>query len=451
MPVVAPRPALSSARRLPGALFLALGILSLVGCAFVADDLAGREPDDSAWPPADCASTPDGDCGVTGDGCDPREIFEDGSERCARCAYQGEPYDICGAPRTARCFVLDHGAPCERCVTDEGEVLYDDCATRADDFVELSCEAVAYEGADLVCEVCRDDHGVVVRESCRPNASHCEDRVVNGRACRECYTDEGDLAYRECQRADIDPVVCEAYGSSVAQCIDCYGANDELLSHECSMPIPPGAGHGGEMPMPGPSYCDSVIDPSGRSCTSCYSAAGDLVEEHCDDVDVGRPARCEQLAFLEQTCFVCVDDDGQESSTQCSPNSDSCRTSPIACPAPPPCENRYRDDGALCRTCVTSSGESETLCMSGGGLVCETEQEFSESPSPGRGEPALTSELCTVCRAPGMPEPVYRACSTDGTVPPQPVCSTRAQEDGSTCEICVAPGSAEEVYSTCRR
>lgn len=436
-------------------LVLAAGMSALLGCA---EALSLSRGDDEAGADAgsarsdSCFTNPEGECVVTSEGCDPASIRGSALERCASCEQGGVGYEICGPAKTARCFDLELGQPCQRCVTDDGEVLYDDCSARVDQFGDLHCEAVAYEGADADCEVCRDDHGVVVRESCRPNASRCEERVVNGRACRECFTAEGAFAYRECEPADLDPAICEVYGGAEGRCVDCYGADNELLSHECTTTPPPGLGTepGPRPPEAPPSYCDSMTDPAGRSCTLCYNADGGLVEEQCDDGTSRSPARCEELLFREQVCLVCVDGNGQESSTQCSRAPDSCEGIAAECGPAPPCENRYRDDGTLCRTCPTANGD-ETLCMSGGGLTCETVQEFDETPPIGGvGDPGLTSEVCTVCRAPGMEEPVYSVCSSDGTVPPQPVCSTRETADDVMCEVCVAPGGGDEVYSSCR-
>ncbi len=412
------------------------------------DNLAGGA--DAGAEGAECYENDVGQCVLASEGCDPADISGSVVERCAAC--DGGGVQVCGPARTARCFELELAGPCQRCVTDDGQVLYDDCAAPADELGDLLCESVSYDSDDAradetTCEVCRDANGQVVRESCRPNATECRDVIVNGRDCQECFTAEGELAYRECERADLDPRVCEVYGGAGGSCVDCYGDDDELLSHECTSG---GSFDGGVgAPARDASYCDEVLDPAGRTCERCYSETGTLVSESCvDDVEAA-PGRCQQLTFSEQSCLVCVDDSGQEASTQCESTTNAC-ASPDACPVPS-CENTYTADGTLCRTCPTSNAAadgSETRCMSDSDLVCVTDQSFSEAPPPeGGDDPALVSEVCTVCSAAGVEQ--YRACSSDGSVPPQPVCSAKSSADGAACEECVEAASGDVVYSSC--
>lgn len=442
--------------RLAPAVFAAL-LVVLPACeAAMQDAVALPGADDEAAAPPEpgrgddggvCYENGAGQCVVATAGCDPNTITGSAVERCATCETGGTDVEICGASTTARCFDLDQGGLCQRCVTDSGEVLYDDCAAGADDLSSLTCEPVSYDSdEDTTCEVCRDDNGYVITQSCRPNAATCIDVVRSGRLCEECFTETGELAYRECEAPDLDPRVCEAYGGFSGQCVDCYGADDELLSHQCTL----GIGLDGGASAPGESsssYCDQVLDPSGRSCERCYSSTGSLISETCVDDAAYSPARCEELRFTYQVCLVCVDDTGAESLTQCQSTTSAC-ADPASCP-PPPCTNRYLDDGTLCRTCPTSTaGETESRCMSGGDLLCDVQDEYSETPpADSESDPGVVNEVCTVCTVSG--EVVYSPCSTDGTVPPQPVCSPTTTADNVSCEVCVDPATGEEIYTSC--
>ena len=387
--------------------------------------------------------------------------------------------EICGELRTARCFDLEspEGGTCQRCVTDAGEVLYDDCFDAPQDVANLHCEVVLRgdpaeapttevlacssdtdcgEGAVCIldnqapegrcvpltdgveCEVCTDEAGYTVREVCRPQADSCSDVVeADGRVCTEC-TLNGELAWRECTRPDVDPRVCEAYGDESARCIDCYGESDELLSHDCSF------GNGGQ------GFCDVVAAPGGLSCRTCYDASGAVLFEECD---AGQPPmRCEELAFTDQTCVVCVDEQNAPLFTDCRLNS----CSPVGdCPPPPPCEVRFTGDGALCRVCpVEGTNEVEQRCLSGGDLFCFFEDSFSEPPPPSSPDdpnspPPASPDVCLVCVDAAVGSEVYRSCGGGAGAAEPPVCMPSTDADGVLCETCYDPQTGEALYSSC--
>lgn len=432
------KPSLLS-RALCRALLLA-GLVLVGGCAEGLSAVYPGADSEAGGSSRDVCSPDEAGCALSDDGCSPGAIRDSGGQRCAGCEGTFGEVEICGVPVEGRCFDLEAPELCQRCVTDDGRVLYDDCVERADDFSELACESVSYpddDGGSRSCQVCRDDAGRVVRESCRPDAATCGEVMRGGRACTECLTAEGELAYRECPTPDIDPRRCEVYGNSQGSCTDCYGEDDELLLHECSV-IQTDAG--AEAPSLG-GYCEELADPSGLTCQRCYDPNGGLASETCTETTSG-PERCELLDYTDQTCLLCVDGDGEETFTGCEakscPEGDTC--------APAACTNEYLPNGTLCRTCpVAGSDETQTRCLSDGQLYCETEQEFVSDPNSS-GE--VQSELCVVCRD-GLDGPeVYRHCGLDGSAAATPLCYGVAGQSGF-CEVCEDPESGEEVYSSC--
>jgi hypothetical protein len=426
------------------ALFGAVSLaVSLAGCSVGGEIVDGPDDPVDAGVADGCFANATGECVVATEGCDPSAIDAAGGERCAVCSVDGEVVDVCGEPEVAFCFDLEAPEPCQRCVTQDGVVLFDDCYESPEQLADLTCENVTYEddtaAGATTCEVCRDQTGRLVSETCRPDADECFDVVVEGRACVECFAG-GELAYRECEQTNLDPRVCEAYGEGDLMCVDCYGEADQLLSHECSV--------GG--PITPPAFCDEYLDPDGRHCEVCYSQDGDVVSEFCDDVPNTGVERCEELSFSDQTCLLCVGAEGEPTFTECWSN--VCPDDPtntMECPPPPPCETHFADDGSVCRTCPTLGGESETLCLEGGDLFCSLE-EVIEEPVPGNDPdpnqpPAIV--VCQVCRDGPDGPVVYEECEDTSTEPP--VCMETVSPDGVVCEQCFDPATGFELFNTC--
>lgn len=442
------------------------------------EDVAGPPSSAASRDAEGCYANAAGGCVVTTPGCDPSALQTPGGEVCARCEGSGRgDVEICGTPEEARCFDLEApaGGACQRCVTETGAVLYDDCAADLFDG-DLSCETVQQgEGATdaldaevracrsdadcgageacflgaprqegvceplsdgVRCEVCTDGRGQVVREVCRPEADQCEEvQLSDGRVCTEC-TLNGQLAWRDCSEVDLDPRVCEAYGDGAARCVDCYGAAGELLLHRCTLPAATGKAAAG--------FCDVEALPGGGTCTTCFDPNGGVVSETCDETSDW--TRCEELVFTDQRCVVCVDAGGAAQFTDCRRR--GCAEGE-GCPPPPACEVREAADGAYCRVCpVEGIDEREQRCMSSGALFCSFEDRFEEPSDPDRSvDESPSGEVCLVCADIEGGEEAYRSCADNGPEPP--VCVVRDEEGGARCEICYDAANGAEVYSSC--
>lgn len=429
----------------PGRSFrLALAAAALLGllsaCADVRfDGLAPSEPE--------CARNSAGECVLDSEGCSADDISTDatGEFVCATC--DGGAVEICGGREVAVCFDQETGTgeTCQRCVTERGEVLYDDCALSPDAVADLTCEVVRYEspqdGADagaappamdesVACEVCRDGAGRVVTEVCRPEADECHEVMIDGRMCTEC-TQDGAFAYRVCPRDDLDPARCEAYGNDQGRCVDCYADDGALLTHECQV-------YGDEASG---GLCELVAFPDGSACRTCYDETGAVLSETC--APPRDAMRCEQLVYTEQTCVVCVDDTGAAVLTDCRRN--DCADDE-SCPPPPPCEVHYQDDGTLCRLCpVAGSDEPERRCLTGGELYCSYQEVYEEPAEPGAPEPSPS--ICVVCTDGEDGSVVYESC--EGAVATPIVCEPGLDATGVSCEVCYDPSTGEQAYTSC--
>ena len=411
-------PRLASASR---AAFAALSTLWLLGAC--------------CDPSGNCVDDGDEDAGPTDEvtafatpGCDAEAIEErPGDVTCAVCSADAGPAEICGVVDVARCESREdsRGEPCSYCATDFGEILFDSCFS--DDPVpfencERSEEPVNPDGkpgsTDLVCETCTDANGVVVAQSCEPQSDECHAEDANGVSCRVC-TKDGDVVVRNCEQPDIAPRSCEAYGdvNSVGRCVDCFGDNDELLSHSCTLAEDPFIS------------CSESVTPEGLRCFSCFDANGAQVERYCEDISP-ELQQCALLDYSEQSCVVCVDDRGDPALLECERR--DC-VEDGACAAPPECTLEFGPNGGLCRTCPTDAGELEQACVVETNLVCG--QVFDD----------FTGGVCTSCNDLSTGVEVYRRC--DDALPP--TCFFTDNEIGEVCEVCTDSQTGELVYADC--
>ena len=77
-------------------------------------------------------------CIVSTDACSPPEVFfGDDNTTCSACQRDDGEALICGEVTEAQCFDLESpsGGSCQRCITIDGDVLYDDCS---DEFVDVA-------------------------------------------------------------------------------------------------------------------------------------------------------------------------------------------------------------------------------------------------------------------------------------------------------------------------
>jgi hypothetical protein len=418
----------------------------------------------------DCAVNSAGECILYNAECAPEDILTLDDQQCATCHFADE-YEICGQLLSARCIDMTnaYGTACQSCVVNStGEVLYDDCAERAVD-TGTTCETVLLAPTEAVdnltdagpqaiddeedinsqkCEICSDADGQVTSFQCRPNHDACQDVSIDGRSCTECTLD-GVFAYRECEPWSIDPVKCESYENDAGRCVDCFGTENEMLTHQCTLTQADSA----EL------FCDTFLAANGVSCQKCYDLNGNVVIENCEET---APAAeyCERLTFEEQTCVLCLDQSNTPTLIDCIANT-CVEGDESDCPPPPSCENAYNSDGALCRICPYTDEESDTiiqeqLCLTGGNLFCEEFTELVEQERPSNGDEDLTPEVvtveitCVICLDEGVE--VYRNCDgvePDSLVSP-PICEAHVTEVGSlSCQICYDATTNEEVFNDC--
>lgn len=458
------------------AALIALMLMLGAGCELLpGNDLASFENNRGG----EAAPEDDGAAGAT-PGCR-ADLVTEGAEICATCDFAAEP--ICGVPETAVCEARQNadGDPCKLCQTDAGVVLYDDCFLNASAGVDAArCEASPGANDAEACSTCFDSFGSVVSSTCAPASDGCEGFVASdGRSCTRCG------AVTVCDAVDLDPDFCRAYENAAGRCVDCFDAELGMISHACT-------------PANGSArICEERVQPEGLVCTVCYDGGGLVVEQSCREA-LPQLERCEQLTFAEQVCTVCVD--GQDNptfvdctSTTCEAPTDAiatCRSdadcsSTEVCfngscearrgedPAPPPavegdggceapaCTMSRGDDGALCRTCTTTGGTTETRCLSAAVLSCEVLPE-SELPAPsdGRVDEDFTNDaeaappadpqgrLCVLCRDREAGVEVYRDCDGNGAVPP-PSCSEVVDAAGGTCTACFDAVTGDAVFTTC--
>jgi len=426
---------------------------------------------------------PEGDvAGGATPGCLVEAITTTDGERCASCDFAAT---ICGLPVEAACESRQNsvGAACQLCITADGTVLYDDCFISADVGLEaVACESTPGADADSVCSTCFDSFGNAVSSSCAPRADSCTDFIAaDGRRCANCVRDD-NVVFTTCDAADIDPSRCEAYGNDAGRCVDCFDDAGAQLSHACT-------------PTDGVVRCEERVQPEGLVCTVCFDSAGLITEQRCDN---GTPQfeRCERLEFSEQSCSVCVDAKDTVVFVDCIANScegaavnAGCRSDadcatgqacfdgvcvarsgdPSAPEASPPdasceapaCAMTINNDGAVCRTCPTSLGTSETRCLSAQPLTCENLPEGDLPPLPDEsvGEnfsdgavdrPAVPPQgrTCTLCRDRTLGIEVYRDCEGNGAVPP-PICLDVDTADGGSCSACFDAVTNAPVYTSC--
>lgn len=410
---------------------------------------------------------------------------------CSVCEDGGQELDVCGIAQAAPCFETESaaGGACTRCLTAEGQLLFDDCDEALGAGV-ATCEETlratgSLEGAmpcgtdddcagDALCvspdpngtgacvpsqqiqrcEVCTDERGQVVRERCRPDADRCEDETTpEGRACVACYLG-GEFAWRECAPARIAPARCELYGDASARCIDCYGPDDELLSHECTISSPPpveGALSGDAAEAPPAVYCEVRTLPGGVECSACIDESGQMRVDTCASAERG--LRCEALRYSEQTCVVCLDPSGDVQFLDC--QAEGC-TDAGACAPPPACEVRSDGEGAYCRTCPNSAtGQDEQRCLRPHPLYCRYEAFYEEEAGDTSEDAAVSATLCGICALDGAETPFFETCELPAWR--GPTCVWREAEPngsdtgagGSVCGTCYAPASGDDPASTC--
>lgn len=413
-------------------------------------------------------------------GCDPSAIRESGDVVCATCEF-GEDA-ICGEADFAACESRENGLgeSCQLCITPTGAVLYDDCFSNGEGVTDAAfCEPTPGRQEGEVCNTCFDSFGAAVSTSCAPEADACSAFVADdGRSCSVCSTADGNT-FTVCDNVDIDPAFCRAYENDVGRCVDCFGSDRSLLSHTCS-------------PQNGVRVCEERVE-NGLICSVCFNDSGFVVEQSCAE-GVPQVERCEQLVFSEQTCVVCVDAKGDVAVVDCAANACTGLDADVACrsdadcgeaeacfdgacvqrvgdpsePAPggpeddcsvPACTMSVDGNGDVCRTCPTSTGLTETLCLGAGPLRCESisEDSLPAPPSDDVGEDNLgeaerpgsapQGRTCVVCADPAGVE-VYRDCEGNGAVPP-PYCSDVVTADNDLCTVCFDAITDAAVYTSC--
>ncbi len=464
---------------------VALSLSGLSGCCFFDDTCVdagegGNKGNNEPGEDFAAAATATPGCAVDAIRVD--VSADDGDTVCAACDFDSDSaaaLDICGLADSAPCETRENnsGDACQLCVTDGGVILYDDCFAGQADRDAAFCED--FDGADATqtCSACFDKDGNTVSTTCAPRSDACVagDDSETGRSCTVCSAG-GEVVSRICEAVDIDPAVCRVYGNDVGSCVDCLDDAGHLLSHACTRT---------DADAPPPVLvCEETVSAEGIACTICVDENGTPAARSCDDVAV-EPARCEQLAFVEQTCIICLDSFDSVVSIDCVRNecdvgNSACRVdsdcgagqvcfdggcvvadtgggggsdggeaepAPPGCAAPPACTMSQNADNEVCRTCpFTTEGvdgatlQQETLCLSTPSLSCAVEE--------GSNDADFVAASCVVCVDRATQVEVYRDCTANGTVPP-PYCVDEVQDNGDVCAVCYDAVDDTAVYTAC--
>jgi hypothetical protein len=425
--------------RLVRACGLAVSTLWLLGaCCNPLDEDCVEPPPVDAGPDEAVDCDEPGACAIAN--CDVSTIRDDAQgNTCATCPSDNGDAEICGQPQTARCESRENarGDGCSICATDDGTILYDSCLL-SDPGQVANCERSEQPvgpdepngepGAveELVCETCTDFDGNVVSTECEPVSDECELDVVDeqsGLICRVC-TRDGEVVVRDCEQPIITPRSCEAYENELGRCIDCFGDNDELLTHFCTLTEDTFIS------------CRDEVTPEGLRCSTCFDQNGAQIDRFCDQIDPTLQ-QCALLDYSEQSCVVCLGVDGFPALLECQ-RTDCDAAGNEECPAPPDCEFEFSEDGALCRTCPTDAGELEQECVVETNLQCE--QLFDE----------FTGGVCLSCKDVGSGVEVFRRCD-NGSLPPTCFFQDDGTGSGDVCEVCLDSESqnGDQIYAAC--
>jgi hypothetical protein len=390
---------------------MALGVVALSGACCEGDvcvqDVGDGGPDDT------------GDQPLFTEGCAVDDIRDENGQVCAACAFG----TICGDARPARCERSQDelGDACRYCETDLGEVLYNSCfdVSPVSGAENLRCEGQIVNDPDqpegTECTICTDESGLVTEQRCGPVSDECHDVVDQGRDCVEC-TRDGAVVALTCEQPDILPRSCEVYENELGRCIDCYGDDDQLLTHFCTENADP------------TRICVDAVSPDGLVvCSTCTDANGALLEQFCDQ-GTGGLEQCAFLEYSEQTCVVCVDEADRVGRSVCDAKCDD----PASCEPPPECFFSQDDESGLCRTCPTSTGFAETQC------VFETNLSCGDVIGP-------DGQVCFECVDNSSGAPVYASC--ENFIPP--TCGVAANAIGEECQLCVDSSTQAPVYGDC--
>lgn len=416
------------ARLARGIAFAASTLCLLGACCNPLDGECVDPPAPDGGPEVEPDCNEPGACPIAN--CDVETISEGpNGTTCATCPSDQGEAQICGFAETARCESRENsrGEPCSFCATDFGEILYDSCFT-SDPGQQLNCERSEQPVEpgtveELVCETCTDIDGNVVSTSCEPAHDSCETGPnESGLICRVC-TRDGEVVVTDCEQPIISPRSCEAYQNEVGRCVDCFGDDDELLTHFCTLAEDTFIS------------CSDSVTPEGLLCTSCFDQNGVQTDRFCDQVDPTLQ-QCALLDYSEQSCVVCLGVDGFPALYECARKACDA-TVDKNCAPPPECEFEFGESGELCRTCPTDAGDLiEQQCVFETNLQCE--QLFDD----------FTGGVCLSCKDIGSGVEVFRRCD-NGSLPPTCFEQDDGTGTGGTCEVCVDSVSNEQVYAAC--
>ena len=416
------------ALRLPLLLVAVLVGLAGAGCCAL-DGTCVDRPDAGPPPPVDCSV--DGTCVFASPGCDPKDITDGAAVGgaagvCALCSSPAGDAQICGAPDVARCESREDlaGKACRFCATAAGDILFDSCVSDTPVAV-VSCEPSVpgqpvTPDANAVCETCKDATGAVVTTTCEPAHDECHDDVQQGLHCRVC-TQAGQVVVNACEQPNIEPRSCEVYANEAGRCVDCFSDADQLLSHSCTLATDTFVS------------CTDSVTPDGLLCTECVDANGGPVSRSCG-FNVPELTQCSLLDYTEQTCVVCLDQNGAAGLWSC----DRRCADPTTCAPADACFFESAADGSLCRTCPGPNGP-EQRCIVDTNLLCGQAQTGVGPPGP------PNAGGCLSCVDATTGAEVYRSCN--GGLPP--TCRNASNLSGATCEICEDSQTAEPVYAKC--
>ena len=220
----------------------------------------------------------------------------------------------------------------------------------------------------------------------------------------------------------IAPRECARYADDQGTCVDCWGDDGALVSHQCTQ---------AEAPL----ACHRAVQGDGRSCWTCSDENGVEAVHQCDVVS--RTEQCDVLQFSSGTCTLCVDGANN-------PTYFACDDGAAAARDVQECFFSNDDDRALCVNCPVPESDtlSERACMGEPVLSCVLDANAPDNEE-GAGVGQAPSE-CLQCTG-----PAGAADEVCGYSLP-PACERDVDANQEPCARCTNVNTGVVVYDDCQ-